>query len=212
MGVPSRSSFGRRLRQLIRPLNYSRLSPPRPHLTLLQLQKPSSLYVTQVKYSKCPSFHARVVYPPASATNRTGASMSIPCPPAKHKVVTTRRHHTMSTSHRGPSNPVALSTLDETLTGKRRQRIEQKTYILLCATPLSGKLVFLVSQQHPRLPDLARQILPPSRRFEHPFHILSHSGAAIAFSARMHHASCTLGMPQWTSRLMIDSSGLQGEN
>ncbi|KAG2343107.1 hypothetical protein BDR05DRAFT_963508 [Suillus weaverae] len=62
MGVLSWSSFGRQLRQLIRPLNYS-----------------NSDYVTQVKYSKCPSFHARVVCPPQTEQRRFYEHTLSPC-------------------------------------------------------------------------------------------------------------------------------------
>lgn len=56
----------------------------------------------------------------------------------------TCQHRTMSTSRRSPSNDVEKLTLDE----RRRQRLEQQTYIRLCATPpylYPRQTVFLAS-------------------------------------------------------------------
>ncbi|KAG1733075.1 uncharacterized protein EDB91DRAFT_1150378 [Suillus paluster] len=150
--------------------------PSRPPASALSRKQPSHLPTPQTEQALLQAYHHILTHPvpPPAPPN-----------PAKHKVATTLLSQVQNNPRWslpdtlyaniapcpprvaviGPSYPVAQSTLDDIRSGKDDKESDKKP-IFPSAPPRpvfsSDKLVFLASQQSSRLPDLARQILPPS--------------------------------------------------
>ncbi|KAJ8588598.1 hypothetical protein M405DRAFT_768872 [Rhizopogon salebrosus TDB-379] len=150
--------------------------PSRPPASALSQKQPPRLPTPQTEHALIQAYHHILTHsvPPPTPPN-----------PAKHKVATTLLSQVQNNARWdppdtlyanivpcppriaaiSPSYPVAQSTLDDIRAGKDDKEADKKA-LFPSAPPRpvfsSDKPVFLVSQQSSRLPDLARQILPPS--------------------------------------------------
>ncbi|KAG1736221.1 hypothetical protein EDB19DRAFT_1722347 [Suillus lakei] len=125
--------------------------PSRPPASVIPRRQPPHLPTPQTAQALLQAYHHILTHPvpPPGPPN-----------PLKHKVATA-----LLSQSSAPSYPVAQSTLDDIRSGKDEKESNNKL-IFPSAPPRpvfsADKPVFLVSQQSSRLPDLARQILPPS--------------------------------------------------